>query len=114
MTDRREWIAGLPWSSRDSLLGRMSKVGGKLVLTSDGVTFEPLMKLGRRYDLRLAEIADVSAFAEKPPRLRITPRRDKPVVYAVVPSRSTPTWSDDASARDSAVAAIRAALPTAD
>ena len=110
MAERREWFAGLPWSSRDSLLGRMSKVGGTLVLTDEALAFQPLMKLGSRQELPLSEIAEVDAFAEKPARLQITRKRGKPIVYAVIPSRSTPAWSDDASARDDAVAAIRAAL----
>ena len=108
-TDRQEWIAALPFSPRDSLLGRMSKVGGTLVLTHETLVFEPLMRLGRRLELPLAEIAGVSAFAEKPARVRVTPRHGKPIVFAVIPSRSTPAWSDDPSARDEAVTAIRAA-----
>ncbi len=108
--ERREWIAAVPFSSGDSLAGRLSKVGGTLQLSNDAVTFKPLAGLGRRKTIALAEIDDVDAYADKPPRLKITPRNGKPLVLMVVPKRSTSIRSMDTGARDAALEAIRAAV----
>ena len=107
---RQEWIAALPFSSGDSLAGRLSKLGGTLVLSDETLVFKPLGRLGRRKEIRLADIEAVDAFAEKPARLRVSPKNANPMVFAVIPTRGTPAWSDDASARDDAIAAIRSAL----
>jgi hypothetical protein len=104
----REWIGFIPFSSGSSFLGRLSLIGGMLVLTSDAVVFKPLGRFGRRKIIPLTEILDVSAYAERPPRLRISVRGRKPLVLGVVPTRTTPTWSVDATTRDEAVTAIRA------
>jgi hypothetical protein len=105
-----EWFAGLPWSSGSTLASRLGKVGGKLELVDDAVTFTPLARLGRRRTLRLAELEDRDAFADQPPRLRITPHRGKPLVLIVVPTRASTIRSTDTSARDAAIEAIRAAI----
>lgn len=105
----REWIAGLPWSSDSSFLGRLSKVGGTLALSDDGVTFRPLGGLGRKRELRLGGIADVKAFANKPPRLCITTHDGEKLVLIVVPTRTSSIKSSDTSARDDAIEAIQAA-----
>jgi hypothetical protein len=108
----REWVAALQFSADLSFAGRLSKLTGTLVLTDDAIVFRPLAGLGRRKEIRLEDIEDVRAFAAKPPRLRVTPRGAKPVMFAIVPKRTTWAWawSEDTSARDTAVAAIRAAL----
>ena len=108
----REWVAAVQFSSELSFVGRLSKLTGTLVLTDHATLFRPLAGLGRRTEIRLTDIEDVCAFAVKPPRLRVTPRDAEPIMFAVVPKRTTWAWagSEDASARDSALAAIRAAL----
>jgi hypothetical protein len=105
----REWIAFIPFSRGSSFLGRLSLVGGTLVLTDDAVLFRPLAKIGRAKEIPLYDVDDVTAFADGSPRLRISARRRKPLVLGVFPTRTTPVWSRDTSARDDAVAAIRAA-----
>jgi len=100
-------VAGLPFSSGLSFAGRLSKQGGNLLLTDEGVGF---VELGDTKPLRLIpfdEIEEVSAYANKPPRLRITLRTGKPLVMMVGRSRWMTARSEDTSARDEAVAAIR-------
>lgn len=104
----RSWKAGLPWSTADSFAGRFSKLGGTLVLTDTEVVFKPLRHLGRTRRYRLEDIAAVTPFAERPPRLRIVPRSARPAVFFVLPSRTTSSGSTDTSARDEAVRAIAA------
>lgn len=43
----RSWKAGLPWSTADSFAGRLSKLGGTLVMTDTEVVFKPPWHLGR-------------------------------------------------------------------
>ena len=106
----REWVAGLPWSSGSSFVGRLSKVGGTLALTHDAVTFLPLGGLGRNRELLLSQITEVDPFADKPPRLSIAMRDGRKLVFIVVPTRTSSIGSRDTSARDDAVEAIRAAV----
>ncbi len=110
MTGGGTWAAGLPFSTGTSLAGRLCLVGGTLTLTAGEVTFRPLGGLGRVRRFALADIESVTAYATKPPRLRIAPRGGKPVVFMVLPDRSTSVWSTDTSARDDALAAINARL----
>ena len=108
----RQWVAAIQFSSELSFVGRLSKQTGTLRLTDDAIMFTPTAHLGRRTGIRLTDIEDVCAFAVKPPRLRVTLRHAEPIMFAVVPRRTTWAWawSKDTSARDSALAAIRAAL----
>src|SRR5687768_6541281 len=108
--ERTKWVAGLPFSSSRSLAGRLSMVGGTLHLTNDAVTFEPLAGPGRRRTVALNEIEAIDAYADKPPRLRITLRDGKPLVFIVLANRSSSIRSTDTSARDAALEAIRAAV----
>jgi hypothetical protein len=110
MNREAEWVAAIPVSSGNSFAGRLSALGGTLVLTDDSVVFKPLFRLGIVRRRRLADLEAASPFAEKPARLRLTSRKAKPMVLMVLPHRITPMWSEDASARDDAVAAINAAL----
>jgi hypothetical protein len=105
----KEWVAALPFSSGTSLAGRLSKLGGTLSLIDDEVVFTPLWGLGRTRRIPLREIDGVTASGDRPPRLRIRLTRGKPVVLLVLPKRSASIRSDDASARDNAVATIEAA-----
>jgi hypothetical protein len=105
-----EWVASLPFSSGTSLAGRISMLGGTLALTDEEVTFTPLAGLGRIRRFALADIERVTAYANKPPRLRIAPKRGRAVVLMVFPSRTTTVWSQDTSARDEAIATINARL----
>jgi hypothetical protein len=107
---RTEWVAGIPFSSGTSFAGRLSKLGGTLLLTNDSVVFKPLARMGRTRTWSLESLEAVSAFAERPPRLRLTSRDAEPLILMVLPRRATPVWSHDASARDDAVAAIAAAI----
>ena len=107
---RTEWVAAIPFSSGTSFAGRLSKLGGTLVLTNDSVVFKPLAHIGRTRIRSLQNLEAVSQFAEKPPRLRLTSTDAKPLTLTVLPRRLTPVWSNDASARDDAVAAIAAAI----
>jgi hypothetical protein len=105
-----EWVAGIPFSSGTSFAGRLSRLGGTLVLTNDSVVFRPLAHLGRTRTLSLGNLEAVSRFAERPPRLRLTSTDAKPLTLMVLSRRATPAWSGDVSARDDAVAAIAAAM----
>ncbi|MCW2983528.1 MAG: hypothetical protein JWR63_1098 [Conexibacter sp.] len=105
----REWIAGIPFSRGSSFFGRLSLVGGTLVLTDEAVLFRPLVGLGRAKEIPLSDIDDVSGYLDGSPRLQILARGCKPLVLGVVPTRTTTFWSSDTSARDDAVAAISAA-----
>ena len=78
-------------------------------MTDDEVVFTPLWHLGRTRRIALREIEAATAFGDRPPRLRIRLTSGKPVVLLVVPKRSASIRSDDASARDDAVATIEAA-----
>jgi hypothetical protein len=104
----REWIAALPFARAKSGLGRLSLVGGTLALTDDAIVFRPLMHLGRKRVLPLAEVTDVAAFAEKPPRLVIAVQQ-REHVFIVAQNRTTPVWNSDTTARDDAVAELAAA-----
>jgi hypothetical protein len=88
----------------------MSLVGGTLVLTDDALVFKPLAHLGRRKEIALADIENVGSDGDKPPRLRVSVAGRKPLVFLTLPKRGTPVWSADASARDDAIEAIRAAI----
>lgn len=101
--DRREWVASIPW-------GRFSMLGGTLTLTDDAVTFAPLGGLGRIRRFPLEDIADVSGTADRPPRLRLTTAGGRSLALMVLPARNAPVWTRDTSARDQAVAAIKARL----
>ncbi len=103
-------MAAIPFSPGTSFAGRFSTMGGTLVLTDDSVVFKPLFRLGIVRRRMLADLEAASPSAEKPPRLRLTSRQAKPLVLMVLPHRITPMWSEDASARDDAAAAINAAL----
>lgn len=122
---KHTWVAGIPWSQKDSFAGRLSKLGGNLVLTDCRLMFEPLKapKLGGGLKgleleflrgmkaLPLDRIAEVERFSAKPPpRLRVRVRTGEQVVLAVMAKRSATIFSGDASARDEAVATISAAL----
>jgi len=106
----KEWASGIPFSSGTSFAGRLSRLGGTLLLTDNSVVFKPLAHMGLTRTRSLENIETVSAFADKPPRLRLTSRNAKPLVLFVLPRRTTSMWSEDTSARDDAVAAIGAAL----
>jgi hypothetical protein len=105
-----EWVAGIPFSSGTSFAGRLSRLGGTLLLTEDTLVFKPLGGMGRTRTWRLINLEAVNAFADNPPRLRLTSTDAKPVILMVLPRRATPVWSHDASARDDAVAVIAAAI----
>ncbi len=105
-----EWVAGIPFSAGASFAGRLSRLGGTLVLMEDTVVFKPLGGMGRTRTWRLRNLEAVNAFADNPPRLQLTSTDAKPVILMVLPRRATPMWSHDASARDDAVAVIAAAI----
>jgi hypothetical protein len=104
-----EWVAGLPFSRGLSLAGRLSKVGGTLMLTDDSLIFRPVGDLGRKRGFLLSEIRDVTAYADRPPRLLITPHSGSPLPLIVLPRRLSTMWADS-SARDEAVSVIGAVL----
>jgi hypothetical protein len=108
--DRREWVAAVPWSAGTGFAGRLSKVGGTLVLTADAVAFKPFGGIGRRRTVPLGDVAEVAPVADMPPRLRITLRDGDRIVLMVMPSRTSTSHSGDTSARDDAIAAISARL----
>jgi hypothetical protein len=108
-TDDRTWVAGKPFSSKESFFGRLSLVGGTLILTSDRVTFKPIGGMGRSKKFLLTDLTAVDSLGDKPPRLRITSRDGDSLVIMVGSSRSDSMSSQDTSARDEAVAAITAA-----
>ena len=110
MPGEHRWVAGLPFSTGSSVLGRMAKTGGTLILTDHALVFDPLVEESRTREWPLSEIAEVAEYGSKPARLRLVLRHGDPVVLAVIPKRTTPMWSDDTSARDEALAAIHAAL----
>jgi hypothetical protein len=101
---------GDSFSSGASFAGRLSKLGGTLLLTNDSVVFKPLARMGSTRTRSLESLEAVSVLAERPPRLRLTSRDAEPLILIVAPRRATPVWSHDASARDDAVAAIAAAI----
>jgi hypothetical protein len=106
---RNEWAAGVPFGSGNSLTGRLSKLGGTLSLADDQVIFKPLWHLGRTRRIAMREIDAVSAFGDKPRRLRIQLTSGKRLVFFALPRRMASIRSDDVSARDKAVASIEAA-----
>jgi hypothetical protein len=105
-----QWVASVPFSSGTSFAGRLALLGGTLALTDEDVTFTPVAGFGRVRRIALVDIESVTAHADTPPRLRITTRTGRRVVFMVVPSRTTTVWSADPSARDEAVARINARL----
>ncbi|MEH0938881.1 hypothetical protein [Micromonospora psammae] len=110
MSGNDAWVASLPFSSGTSLAGRLSMLGGTLALTDEDVTFTPLAGLGRVRRIALTDIESVTAYADRPARLRIATKRNRAVVLMVAPTRKTAVWSQDTSARDDAIAAINARL----
>jgi hypothetical protein len=102
-TMKREWVASIPW-------GRISMLGGTLALTDEAVTFTPLGALGRERRFPLNDVEGVSPVADRPPRLRVTTAGGKSLVLMVLPSRGTPVWTRDTSARDQAVEVISGRL----
>lgn len=100
----------MPFSEGRSLAGRLSKVGGTLVLTGDAVMFKPVGGLGQARSFPLTDIHEVSAYADRPPRLRVSTRDGRALVLMVLASRAASMWSKDTSARDDAVAKINARL----
>jgi hypothetical protein len=101
-----EWVASIPLSSGRSIAGRFAMLGGTLALTDDEVTFTPLAGLGRTRRFALSDIRSVEAFADRPPRLRLTTMQGRSLVLMVVPHRNSAVWSRDSAARDQAIAAI--------
>jgi hypothetical protein len=112
-SEDQHWVAGLPFSSGTGFAGRLSKWGGTLVLTDEAVGFARLGDTEPDRRIPLTEVVEVSAYADKPPRLRITPRTGKPLVMMVSRSRRATARSADTSARDEAVIAIRARVERA-
>ena len=102
--ETREWVASIPW-------WRVSMLGGTLALTSTALTFTPLAGLGRTRRFALEDVEEVSATAEKPPRMRITTIGGGSLTLIVVPTRNTPIWTTDTSSRDQAVLLINESLP---
>ncbi|WP_409186525.1 hypothetical protein F9C11_20740 [Amycolatopsis sp. VS8301801F10] len=99
-----EWYAGRPFTIR----GRLVRTGGKLILDENSVRFMPLYGLGLRRRYGLEDIVAVEPVQNVPPKLQLRLRDGSSAVFAVFVERSSPVWSDDASARDEAVAAISA------
>jgi hypothetical protein len=110
LPNARQWPAALPLTSGLSVLGRLSRVGGTLVVTDDMVVFKPLAHLGRTRSFRLSDIEDVTTYASKPPRLRLTPYQRSPLTLAVSSYRMSSIETIDTSARDDAVTLIKARL----
>lgn len=120
---QHSWVAGVPMSQKDNFRGRLSKYGGKLVLTNRRLLFEPLkvvtpnagggfglefLTAGKAFEL--GEIANVEPFSTKgPARLKLRLTGGDEVVLGVLKSRTATIWSKDTSARDEAVDAISAA-----
>lgn len=102
----RQWIAGRPFSAT----GRLNRVGGRLVLRGDELSFRPLLGLGIPLKFKLSDISHVTATQNKPAKLMIHLRNGRSVIFMVVPTRGTFVWSDDTSARDEAVSVISALL----
>ena len=100
---RREWLASIPW-------WRFSMLGGTLALTDEAVTFTPLLGFGRTRRFALEDFEEVSATADRPPRLRLTTSTGQSLDLMVVSARDVAMWTRDASARDQAVAAINERL----
>jgi hypothetical protein len=120
---QHSWVAGVPMSQQDNFRGRLSKYGGKLILTNRRLLFEPLkvvtptggggfglefLTAGKAFEL--GEITGVEPFSSKAPaRLKLTLSGGGEVVLGVLKSRTATIWSKDTSARDEAVGAISAA-----
>lgn len=111
MGHQQQWVASIPLSSGMSFAGRISMLGGTLTLTDDEVVFTPLLGLGRTRRFALGDIQQLEALADRPPRLRVTATKGRSLVLMVLPSRNTPVWSHDSSARDEAVAAVNDRRP---
>lgn len=103
MHDRHEWVASVAW-------WRISMLGGTLTLADESLTFTPLAGLGRTRRFALADVGRVTVVADKPPRLQVTTMSGKSMILMVLPSRNTPVWTPDTSARDQAVTEINARL----
>jgi hypothetical protein len=101
-----EWIAGVPFRAKNARPWPLSKVGGTLTLTGDALAFRPLLGLGRTHRFDLTDITEATACGDRPPRLRVRTRDGRGSAYIVAPTRGTPVWSVDTSARDSALDAI--------
>ncbi|MEV4464729.1 hypothetical protein AB0J51_13990 [Micromonospora echinofusca] len=104
------WVASVPVSSGTSFAGRLALLGGTLALADEEVTFTPLAGLGRVRRVAMVDIEGVTAHADRPPRLCITTRTGRRMVFMVLPRRTTMVWSSDPSARDEAVDRINARL----
>lgn len=89
-------------------MGRLSKFGGTLSLADDAVVFVPLGGLGRARRFPFAAISAVEPCGVQPSRLRIRLRDNTESVFIVARQRMTSIFDKDVSARDEAVAAIRA------
>ncbi|OZM71992.1 hypothetical protein CFN78_17815 [Amycolatopsis antarctica] len=100
------WVAGLPYSQRRTLPGRLCRLGGTLRLEDEELVFEPIGGIGRTRRLPLRQIVAVRAFADSPPRLSIETADGRGLVLMIAANRLTPVWTRDTSTRDRAVAAI--------
>jgi hypothetical protein len=85
-------------------------LGGTLALADEAVTFAPLAGFGRTRRFALEDVEEISVVADRPPRLRITTIGGKSMTLLVLPSRNTPVWTRDTSARDQAVTEIKGRL----
>jgi hypothetical protein len=99
---RCSWGAGLPFRPRHSVLGRLSRLGGKLTLTDTSIDFRPLAGLGVVRSFLLDDIATIEEFGSRPPRVLITMNDGAEFIAAVMTKRTSPAWSGDTSGRDDA------------
>ncbi len=84
--------------------------GGVLRLGTDALTFEPRWGLGQTRTIPLDQVSGVREFGERPPRIELSLRSGERVTIMVFPKLISFVWSDDATARDDALARVGQAI----
>jgi hypothetical protein len=112
MTQVAEWVAGIPFRAKETASSGLSKVGGRLVLSTEDLVFRPLWGLGMSHRFLLSQVASIAGSGERPPRIQIVLQNGAVFNFIVAPNRHTLSRSIDASARDDALSRIGALIGT--